>query len=631
MASAEREPEGLGFGDSASDSGAGTSPWLRGVDQSVFKIDAPVPTADRVTTVTQARLPLTFFQRRITIVDLLIALLLAIVSFGSVALTYKGFGHSWDEALYLKPSQAAYEWWRGVFVDRALLQPETIERHWGQRLDSEDPLHPEIAPLPKLILGAGAEYLGDVFGNPMLGMRLPIAVLFGATVGLAFLFAMLEFGRLAGCAAALFYWLTPRVFGHAHIGATETLLAFCIGLTSFVFILSTRRGWLGPLVGLVFGLAIATKVNALLLPLPLLLWGQIYRRREYASAMFWMLVLGPLIALALWPWLWHDGLRRFFGFLLFYVEHQATAVYYLGRTWGYTHGPAAPWHYPWIITAVGVPEWLLLFGAIGILRSITGIAARPASVLILILALFWICVASVPGAPKYDGERLFFPSFFFLALLAAGGYSWLFGDAARRTASAETPRRAGRALPWILLLAIAGWGAGDLFFSHPNQLNYFNWLVGRPSGAYKRGFETSYWGEALNEECTAYLQQKLKPGERVQVLAMNELCFENLREWGRLPANDFRAGEAPIHWIVLQVRQGFFGRYEHALHSAGEPVKTLGAQGVPKIEIFRGPANMDARRASDNATSPSQWRVEVIAPNSSDGLTSNASTTTVSK
>jgi hypothetical protein len=561
-----------------------------------------------------ATLRRTFFDRRITFVHLLCALLLTLASAASVALTYKGFGYSWDEALYHRPAQEAVNWWRAVFSDPRLLSDENITRAWGQRLTSDDPLHPEIGPLPKVVLGSGSTFLSERVHDPLLAMRLPVAALFGLTVALAYLFAALEFGQVAGFAAALFYWLTPRVFGHAHIGASETLLAFCTALTWFLFALSTRRPLLSPLVGLAFGLAIATKVTSLVFPAALLIWAQVYRRRDYSSAAFFMLFLGPITALALWPWLWHDGLRRFFGYLLFYAEHQSTAVYYLGRIWGYTHGPPAPWHYPWVITGVGTPEWLLILALLGCLRAAAQVAVRPVAVLFLLGALLWICLSSMQGAPKYDGERLFFPSFFFIALLAAGGFAWIFDGIALARFRARAREIRHWVTPWFALFAITAYAAADLFLTHPNELNYFNYAIGRPAGALRHGFETSYWGEALNEDCLAWMRQSLKPADRVQVLAMNELCFEDLRQWDRLPRNvDFTANQPPINFIVLQVRQGFLGRYERELRASQKPIKVFAAQGVPRIEVYEGPNPRGTQPSTaDTSTSPStNWRISV--------------------
>lgn len=600
------------------------SPWLRHAESVNLRVDPPSFTgssdlaADSVPAMEYYSTPidpprivaLTFFDRRITIVHLLIALLFGVLSCASVVATYRGIGHAWDEALYYKPAEQAISWWAKVWNAPDLLHAEAIDRYWGERLDSTDPLHPEIAPIPKLILGAGAKYIGPKVRDPLLGMRIPIAVAFGLTVATAYLFGALEFGALGGCAAALFYWLTPRAFGHAHIAASETLLTLFSSLTCLLFVLSTRRGWLAPFVGIVFGLALATKITSLILPLPLLLWGQVYRRREYASSMFCLLLIGPLTAVAVWPWLWHDSLPRFFSYILFYLEHQSTAVYYLGKLWGYTHGPAAPWHYPWVITAVGNPEWLLLFAAIGLLAALLHLRSRPVLLLVFVLAFLWIGISSLPNAPKYDGERLFFPSLFFLALLAAAGFTSLFAALDRQRSSARGP------VACVVLLIITIFGAFDMFMSHPNELNYFDWVIGRPSGAADRGLETSYWGEALNEDVISYLNDTIQPGQRVQVLAMNELCFEDLQQWGKLRTDcAFGANEPPINWIILQVRQGFLGSYERAIRSGLRPAKVFSTQHVPKIEIYAAPTDAQStstvQSAADTSTTTAtaDWRL----------------------
>lgn len=549
----------------------------------------------------------TFFERRIGVIDVLLSLLLACIASGAVILTQKDFGYTWDEALYYEPAQKAIAWARGVAErqDLALIQPTAINQYWGERLDSNDPLHPEVAPLPKMANGAALEWLPPLTQDPLLAMRFPAAVAFGLTIAIAYLLGALEFGRLGGIASAISYGCMPRVFGHAHIAAAETLVTFFIAATVFFFLLSLRRGWLAPAAGLAFGLALASKITAILLPLPLLIWGQLFRRRDYASGMFFLLLLGPVVALLVWPWLWHDTLRRFFSFLLFYADHQSTAVMYMGRLWGYTHGPAAPWHYPWVITAVSLPEWILLLVFLGFVRAVVQVLARPVPVLWVFCALLWLGFSSLPGSPKYDGERLFFPAFFFLGLLAGAGFTGIFDFIAWKESQMTLlrPRNGYGPAPWAAAAVLLCWGIIDMQASHPNQLNYYNWIVGRTAGAYKRGYETSYWHEALNSDVTEWLQTNLQPGDRVKVLAMNGLAFDHLRRWGKLPGDvDFAPSEPPFDYLVLQVRQGFMGRMEKHLHHNVKPLAEFKAQGVPRVQIFRGE---DAGLASAQTPEPS--------------------------
>lgn len=535
---------------------------------------------------------LTYDTRRSRVADYLIALILGLLTFASVATTYKGFGHSWDEALYLKPAESAAAWMLGFFNsgDTDLLSKQAIDSHWGQSLDGHDPLHPEVAPVPKLLIGAGLTYLSAFTPDPMEAMRLPNAILFALTIALLYLLGSREYGRIGGFGAALMYVLMPRVFGHAHIAASETPLAFFTLLTVWCFLIGNRVWAFALFTGIAFGLAVSTKVSAFMLPVPLMIWGQIYRRRDYASNVFAMIFVAPVIMLAVWPWLWYDTFHRFFSYLMFYLEHQVTAVFYLGRVWGYTRGPAAPIYYPLHIAAVAIPVWILVFLALGVLRSLLSTVRRPVTVLFSLMAISWFALSMLPNAPRYDGERLFFPAFAFLALLAGGGvgliFDWVYKWRVRR--GSYTARRETGFIATITLLLLAAYGTAEVYFSHPNQLNFFNWIVGKSQGAYDKEFETSYWGEAVNEDVVDYLNEILEPGDRVKTLALNSLAFENLREWDKLPPNvDFSPASPPYDYHIMQIRQGFMGRAEWSVFYKAKPLRTFEAQGVPRIVIYR--------------------------------------------
>jgi len=540
------------------------------------------------------RTTLAYYERPGRITDWLLALLLGVLAFAAVALTYRGIGHSWDEALYLKPAKSAAAWMMGVINsgDDSMLRKESIDRQWGQRLDANDPLHPEVAPVPKLLPGAGITYLQKPLQvDEMTAMRLPNAILFGLTVALLFLIGTWEYGRIGGFAAALFYVLLPRVFGHAHIAASETPLAFFTVLTVWCFLVANRFWPFALFTAIALALAINTKVTALALPIPLMIWGQLYRRRDYASNAFAMILIAPVIAVALWPWLWYDTFHRVVAYLEFYLAHQKTAVYYLGNTWGYNKGPVAPFYYPLHITALVIPVWMLFFLAVGVLRAIFSTVRRPVTILFIFLAVFWIGLAMLPGAPRYDGERLWFPAFAFLTLLAAGGFAGIFTAVhhwRERRASLRADHDTSFAAT-IALLVIGVYGTGDLIVTHPNELNYYNWLTGRTRGAYAAGFETSYWGEAVNEDVLSFLNKTLKPGDKVKTLALSEEVFDNLRQWDKLPRNvDFSPLEPPYDYAIMQVRQGFMGPLERRIWKTKKPLKSFDANGVPRILIYDG-------------------------------------------
>jgi 4-amino-4-deoxy-L-arabinose transferase-like glycosyltransferase len=534
-----------------------------------------------------------YFVRSTRLLDFLLALILGVGAMVSVALTYHGIGHSWDEALYLRPAASAGQWVMDLVRGaQNILSPGAIDQAWGlSSVTGDDPLHPEVAPLPKAVIGVGISLLTG-YGIPeMLAMRLPIAIVFGLTVALLLVLGSRSYGRLAGFVGAMAYWLMPRVFGHAHIAASETLFAFTVVLLAYAYLLGIRHPWGAILTAFAFALAFDTKVTALLLPLPLLLWGQFYYRRDYASNIFAIALGSPLIALGLWPWLWYDPLVRLAEYVKFYAAHQSTAVFYMGRMWGYIYGPPAPWHYPLVITSIAVPVWTLVLMVIGILAALWQWRRRSVPMLFLLFAATIIGFCSMPNAPKYDGERLFFGAFPFLALLTGGGFRFVDDYLVRLADARKSWARWARRMLIVIILVAIGWNVRTLVVVHPDELNFFNSIIGGARGAYEKGFETSYWGEAVNEDVIDYLNSLSEPGTKFKPLALNELVFLNLQGWGMLSTDaTYVAASDPFDYYVLQVRQGFFGRVERALHFGAEPLRVFSAQGVPKIEVFRGDA-----------------------------------------
>lgn len=542
-----------------------------------------------------------YFATRTRLLDFLLALMLCVGAFFSVALSYRGIGHSWDEALYLRPAASAGQWvWDFLQGKPGLLDPRAIDSAWGLQMTGEDPLHPEVAPLPKMVIGLGLTFLAGYNVPEMIAMRLPIAVVFGLTVALLYILGSRTYGRAGGFLGALMYWLMPRVFGHAHIAASETLFAFTTVFLVWAYLAGIQRGWMAVVGAFAYALAFDTKVTALFLPLPLLLWGQLYHRRDYGSNIFAIFVLSPLFAFALWPWLWYDPLVRLAEYVKFYASHQNTAVFYMGQMWGYIYGPPAPWHYPLVITGICVPVWSLLLIVAGALITLWQWRRRSVPMLYFLIAATIIGVCSLPRAPKYDGERLFFAAFPFLALMGGGAYGNLLNYVRTKSNLSLRSRKSLRLVIFLATVTCIGYNAWLLKLVHPDELNYFNALVGGARGAYEKGFETSYWGESVNEEVIDYLNELSQPGTKFKPLALNELVFLNYQGWGLLSDDaTYVSALEPYDYYILQVRQGFFGNRERALHFGAQPLRVFSAQGVPKIEIFRGDALTTRSRVAE--------------------------------
>ncbi len=368
---------------------------------------------------------------------------------------------------------------------------ENIEKNFPWRLEGP-PVHP---PLGNWALGWAHHVFDMAPDNPqavsILPARFAPALAFGLLVLLVGLWTAGREGPVAGTAASAAVLLVPRMFAHAHLAALDMLTALAfVGAVLAVARAEARGGqaWRYALAGVVWGLAMLTRVHGLLILPPVVVW-LVWRRRHRA--------VGPLAAwgaagaatlFAGWPWLWLAPVEHLKQLLGTATNRQVVHVFYAGRVWA---DQDAPWHYPLVMFAVALPIGLLLLGLVGAWASRRTWRARPGYLLILGTLAFMLLVFAWPGTPVYDGVRLFLVVFPLWAVSVGIGVKWVVEHPAwRRTAE-----------PWRLTavgLFVAIQGAGLVLY-HPFQLSHYSLLVGGLWGAERLGFEVTYWGDAVDE------------------------------------------------------------------------------------------------------------------------------------
>lgn len=415
-----------------------------------------------------------------------------------------------------------------------ILDPQSAEEVFGN--PAYNPDHP---PLGRLWLGvfhdiSRAVAPVDSGDNPFVTIhaRAGSAFAFALTVFLVGVFAARRWGSLAGVASSISLAVMPRLFGHAHLASLETFM----GLTWTVAILGTLHLWArrdestsrdaatsdsnvgqanvavkseppgdkaSILCGLFIGLALLTKMQAVLLPPLLTVWAFWHWR---LSAFRPLAVCGITTAVVFvigWPWLWLDlpgHLTEYFGRT---TGRVSLNVWYLGQVF---KDVELPWHYPWVMTLVTVPVGILLLAAVGLWRARRRILNDPTTSLIIGSIIAPLVLFSLPGVAVYDGARLFLVAFPGIALLAGCGVSsvceWLIA----------------RKLPYIPVLGVllAGQLAG-VVTTTPYFLSYYNAAVGGTSGAKQLGFEVSYWGDSFSREFFLELVDEVSDRPVVQV------------------------------------------------------------------------------------------------------------------
>jgi hypothetical protein len=346
-------------------------------------------------------------------------------------------------------------------------------------------------------------------------------------------------------------------------------------------------------------LALSTKINAVFAIPALLLWILVFCRRIYLlKRLVWLGIIGAITFLVIWPWLYHESLPRLVEYILFVtVDHWKIGQFYLGQLY-----MPPPWHFSFVMTLAVVPLSVTLLYILGFWRTRIEQHLRPFGGLLALCALVPLVALSIGQSMVYDNERLFMPTFPYLAALAGIGFDWLITGVRRLLGRSSKP---------VQKLAIST-VTGLLFLPHvvlagnlyPHLLSYYSEAIGGLSGAVRLGLETTYWCETYNK-ALPYLNAHARPGSTVWVEAWSHDVMFYYQILGRLdprlqikwPFNGSSVFENrgvsghqetldQADYVVIQYRQTSFDDQIKGLLREKQPVYQLDHQGIPLLEIY---------------------------------------------
>jgi 4-amino-4-deoxy-L-arabinose transferase-like glycosyltransferase len=492
-------------------------------------------------------------------------------------------GLTWDEPTYVAAGYAYTEWLADPSTDQA-----AIDRFW--LTNSEHP------PAAKIVYGLFAR-LGIGLGfDEFIAARWGAVLMFTALVALVYGFTKARFGRAPGVLAAVSLVLMPRVFGHGHLAALDVPVALACFATAAAFARALalpdgprRLAWsVGASV--LWGVALLTKLNAAFLPVAIVPWALWAHRRRAWGPCVRLVVYGVFVFVIGWPWLWHYTGERLWAYVTNKTERigvaetaarpsgpTAVPVHYLGRTYRKT---PVPWHYPLVMTLVTVPVGVLVFTGLGTPKAMGSRAVRRTGVLVLAAGLLPLAVVALPGVPKYDGVRLFMPTFPFLACVAGAGAGAVW----------ERRGRVGRAVVLVML----GLHAAALLWTHPYELSYYNGLVGGAPGARALGFETTYWGDTVNRDVIDWLNRRAAEHDSARPATVG--CLPDYQPY----LEHFPGMSKRLHWttgwakrrttpdyLIVFPRRGYGSAWTRELLSGRKPARCWTYLGVPQCSAYR--------------------------------------------
>jgi 4-amino-4-deoxy-L-arabinose transferase-like glycosyltransferase len=345
------------------------------------------------------------------------------------------------------------------------------------------------------------------------------------------------------------------MFGHAHLAALDMITTLFFVGALLALLEADRRGggwWRFALAGTVWGLAMLVRIHGLLLLPPVVAWLVWRHRRRVAVPLIAWLAAGGATFFAGWPWLWIAPIAHLRQFLGTATGRQAIHVFYMGRVWDDVE---TPWHYPLVMFLVTVPLGLLLLGALGAWSKRRAGKSEASHLLVAGALVFVLLVFAVPGAPVYDGARLFLMVFPLWAILAAAGAAWVIEHKAWQGWRQEL-----RVAAVMLFVALQGVG---LLVYYPCELSHYNLAVGGLRGAEALGFEVNYWGDAVPEWLLAEAAQRAG-GEQI-IFGPNLASFQAPAVGSSSPALE-KHQVALVGWDPQRTRPGplcRFGLFYH--------------------------------------------------------------------
>ncbi|HEY1559236.1 MAG TPA: glycosyltransferase family 39 protein [Kofleriaceae bacterium] len=509
--------------------------------------------------------------------------LLALATTAGVLAYGQDVGIARDEVVYMNAAPRYAEFWLG-------LGKGGIAGTFGGALGGAN--NPEHPPLVKTLSGFSHWLVHDKLhlAGELVAFRLPNALLHGLCVALVYFMALELWGLAEAVLAALCLALLPRALFHASLDCFDAPIMTLWFATVYAYwrCLDGRK-WPWQ-VGIAWGLALATKHTALLLPIALAVHYVVLAVRARDPLRRWrvvvsLAVLGPAVLVALWPLLWLHPIGGVQAWINFHLHHVHYNYEYLGHNW---NAPPFPWHVALVTTLFTVPTATLVAAVIGtivLVRTRAERDARSPALLLLLSAVASIGPFFLGTTPIFGAEKHWMPILPSLCIAAGVGAAW----AARRAATVIKREKLALA---IVGGALALAGATETITAEPYALTWYSALAGGGPGGADLGMNRQFWGVAARGVLPIVAAQP--PGPVYTHDASPAWSW--YERFGLLPKGHPDAGHETagiaVSKLALVIHEKHFNRHDYLIwksYGTVQPFYVLRADGVPIVSLYKRP------------------------------------------
>jgi Dolichyl-phosphate-mannose-protein mannosyltransferase len=569
----------------------------------------------------------------------LLGIALAVATALLVVVNQRDVGIARDEVVYLQNGARYADWWLGLVTLEHGVDAASITRTFGGPGATDN--NREHPPLMKTLFGLSDKLVHRTLGatDELTASRLPSAISHGLLVLLAYLFVLELWGLAEAIVAALLLAALPRALLHAGLAcfdAPSMTLWFATVYAYWRCLDGRRWPWQA---GVVWGLALATKHTALLVPFAL---GAHYlvvgmrglrdgarrgatrpaRLLHDARAVIghrWrvivsLAVLGPATLYAVWPWLWLDPIHHVRDWLTFHLRHVHYNYEYLGHNW---NAPRFPWHVALVTTLFTVPVSTLAAAVVGAGVWITDRARRARrdprapGLLLALSAAAAIAPFLLGTTPIFGAEKHWMPVLPTVCIAAAVGAVCSARTAAnalsrlgtvgagltRRRAAWLAHSRARGVVVGLVAGSVVLAAAVETRIARPYALTWYNALAGGAPGGADLGMNRQFWGLAARGVLPR-LAAEPPAGPTSYVYTHDASPAWGLyQRYGQVSDGlrdaGWEQGGIDRSQLALVIHELHFRRHDYLIwksYGTVRPVYILCSDGVPIVSLYRRPA-----------------------------------------
>lgn len=518
-------------------------------------------------------------------------------------------GYVRDEGYYFKAAEEYAGWWGVLFSSNFLdaFSSATVDKYFSYNHE-----HP---PLVKLSQGVTYHLFSEGLGwvSPSQGFRIAGFLYGGLSVIATFLLGRELLGTRVALVGAALLTSIPRFFFDAHLACFDVPITAMWTLSLWAFVRAyrappERAGRAAIFAGLVWGLALATKLNALFLPLLFVFFwllcppervrpsivagpggGLDLRLPRVPTVLIACAVIGPLVFVATWPWMWHDTFARIGGYIGFHLHHEHYPASYFHDL---LVAPPFPWSFPWVMTLYTLPSPILLLGGLGFVVAFgqAFLHRKLSSAVLFGATLLPVFLISMPNTPVFGGVKHWYNAMPTLCLLAGQALLWAVDLVRERLPRPVAP------LAWVPALALALLpGFLGAAHTHPNGIGYYNELAGGVRGGAALGMQRGFWGY-MQHPLVFDLTERTKGRGRVFFNRANYDSYRMYRREGAFPRTVYYGNDAKGAQVGFHFEQPEHGEKEGEIWSSigTRPVGGVYQDNVTLIQVYE-------RGASDRA------------------------------